>query len=146
MVFRFLLLAVSMLACAGPALADPCKAIPDRGPPPAWARPGYSVTGPARYVADGDSLCVGPSKDPATWVEIRLVDFFAPELAEPGGPSAKGALERLTRGRTVTCTAVRGRSGRAVSYDRLIAVCRLGGASLGELMRRSGVSEGGKGR
>ncbi len=146
MVFRCFLLALSMLACAGPALADPCKAIADRGPPPAWARPGHSVTGPVRYVGDGDSLCVGPSKDPATWVEIRLVDFFAPELAEPGGPAAKAALERLTRGRTVTCTAVRGNSGRAVSYDRLIAVCRLGGVSLGELMRRSGVSEGGNGR
>jgi len=146
MVFRCFLLALSMLACAGPALADPCKAIPDRGPPPAWARPGYSVTGPVRYVGDGDSLCVGPSKDPATWVEIRLADFFAPELAEPGGPAAKGALERLTRGRRVTCTAVRGNGGRAVSYDRLIAVCRLSGVSLGELMRRSGVAEGGKGR
>jgi endonuclease YncB( thermonuclease family) len=146
MSLRCLALALLLLACAAPALADPCKAIPDRGPAPAWARPGYTVAGPVRYVGDGDGLCVGRSADPATWVEIRLADFYAPELREPGGPAAKATLERLTRGRTLTCTAVRGSGGKAVSYDRLIAVCRLGGVSLGDLLRRSGVPEGGNGR
>lgn len=146
MLIRFLPLVLLSLAWASPVLADPCKAIPDRGPAPTWARPGYTVTGPVRYVADGDGLCVGPSSDPATWVEIRLADFYAPELREPGGPAARAVLERLTRGRTLTCTAVRGSGGKVVSYDRLIAVCRLGGVSLGDLMRRSGVAEGGNGR
>ncbi|MBP7703771.1 MAG: nuclease [Caulobacter sp.] len=139
------LLVFFALGWASPALADPCKAIPDRGPAPSWARPDYSVTGPVRYVADGDGLCVGASPDPATWVEIRLADFYAPELREPGGAAAKAMLVRVTRGRIVTCTAVRGR-GRTVTYDRLIAVCRLDGVSLGDLMRRSGIAEGGAGR
>ncbi len=134
------------LAWASPALADPCKAIPDRGPAPIWAKPGYSVTGPVRYIADGDGLCVGASADPETWVEIRLADFYAPELRDPGGAAAKAALERITRGRTLSCVAQRGQGGRVLSYDRLIAVCRLGGVSLGDLMRRSGVAEGGNGR
>ncbi len=136
-------LLLSMAATA--ALADPCKAIPDKGPKPAWAKPGYVVTGPVRYVGDGDSLCVGRTADPRTWVEIRLADFYAPELREPGGARAKAALERITAGRALTCTAVRGDSGRVVSYDRLIAVCRLGDRALAEALRREGVSEGGRG-
>lgn len=37
------------------------------------------------YIADGDSLCVEVSPGPAGWVEVRLADFYAPELSEPGG-------------------------------------------------------------
>lgn len=133
-------------ALAGPALADPCKAIPDKGPPPAWIRPGAVVTGPVRHVGDGDSLCVGRGPAPGDWVEIRLADVYAPELAEPGGRAARETLVRLTQGRTVSCVATRGRGGRVVSYDRMLAVCRIGGDSLGTLMRRAGVQEGGRGR
>lgn len=132
------------LALAGAAHADPCKAIPDKGPAPGWARPGHVVSGPVRYVGDGDSLCVGRAADPASWVEIRLADFNAPELNAPGGRAARAALERLTKGRTLICTAVRGRGGRAVSYDRLIAVCRLSGVSLADRLRAAGVVEGGR--
>lgn len=55
-------------------------------------------------------------------------------------------MQQLTRGQQVTCTAVRGDGGRVVSYDRLIAVCRIRGVSLGDLMRRAGQAEGGRGR
>lgn len=130
---------------AGHALADPCHAIPDKGPAPAWARAGYVVTGKARYIVDGDGLCVGPTGDPASWVEIRLADLYAPELRAPGGAEARAALVRLTDRQTLTCTAVRGDHGRVVSYDRLIATCRIGGRSLAELMRREGVRDGGRG-
>lgn len=143
--FRTVLIATGLLI-ATPALADPCKAIPDLGPAPAWAKPGAVITGPVRYVGDGDSICVSPSADPSTWVEIRLAEFYAPELNEPGGREAKAAMERITRGRTVTCTAVSGNGGRVISYDRLIAVCRIRGVSLGDLMRRVGQREGGRGR
>lgn len=136
-------LVFSLVATA--ALADPCKAIPDKGPKPKWAKPGYVVTGQVRYVGDGDSLCVGPTRNPKTWVEIRLADFYAPELREPGGARAKATLERLTAGRVLTCTAVRGDSGRVVSYDRLIAVCRVDERNLAEMIRREGVTEGGRG-
>lgn len=139
-------LAVLIFAAASPALADPCKAIPDRGPPPSWARAGYTITGAVQYVGDGDSVCVSPSTDPRTWVEIRLADFYAPELSEPGGKPARDAMVRITRGRQVTCRATRGDGGRVVSYDRLVAVCRIGSVSLGDMMRANGVSEGGRGR
>ncbi len=138
------MLPLLLCAGAGSALADPCKAIPDRGPPPAWAKPGVIVSGPVRHVGDGDSLCIGQSADPAAWIEIRLADFYAPELHAPGGREAKAALSTLTDGEILTCTAVR--RGRVVSYDRLVAICRIGGVSLGDRLRRAGVAEGGAGR
>jgi micrococcal nuclease len=123
---------VSGLAFATPALADPCEA----------PLPGQGATfgGQVRYVGDGDSLCVGPTTDPATWVEVRLADFYAPELADPAGEAAKEALQDLALGRSVSCVA-----GRR-SYDRIVAQCRLGGSDIGELLRRRGVREGGRGR
>ena len=134
------------LAWAGHAAADPCKAIPDRGTAPTWAREGFTVTGPVRHVGDGDSICVSPSADPGRWVEIRLADWNAPELSEPGGQRAKAAMERITRGQHVSCTAVRGDGDRVVSYDRLVAVCSIRGVSLRDLMRQQGQREGGRGR
>lgn len=122
------------------ALADPCKAIPDRGPMPAHLAPGVVFEGPVAYVGDGDSLCValGPSRE--DWVEVRVADFYAPELDAPGGREAKRALEKIAMGRTVSCKA-----GKR-SYDRVVARCSLGRTSLGDLMRRAGVAEGGAGR
>lgn len=122
------------------ALADPCKAIPDRGPLPSHLSPGSTFRGPVTYVGDGDSLCVGLGRDPRQWVEVRVADFYAPELNAPGGREAKRALERLVRGKTLACVA-----GRR-SFDRIVADCRLGSASVGDLMRQAGVAEGGAGR
>jgi endonuclease YncB( thermonuclease family) len=117
---------------AGAALADPCEG----------ARPaaGAAFAGRVQYVGDGDSLCVGRSGDPATWIEVRLADFYAPELNGPGGRQAKAALEQIALGQLVQC-----RAGHR-SYDRLVAQCTLGGATLGHLMRQSGMAEGGRGR
>lgn len=129
--------------CAAPALADPCKAIPDQGPAPGWLRPGALVSGPVVYVGDGDSLCVATGadrSDQARWVEIRLADFYAPELHEPGGRAAKDALERTVRGKQIACWVEKR------SWDRAVAQCRLGRKSLGDLMRAAGVKEGGNGR
>ena len=130
MLARFLLTAALLIPTA--ALADPCAA-----PLP---KPGATFSGPVRYVGDGDSLCVGASADPATWIEVRLEDFYAPELHDAGGAQAKAALGAIVRGRNLTCLA-----GRR-SYDRVVARCALNGTSLGELMRRRGVREGGRGR
>lgn len=123
-----------LASVAFPCLAygDPCTA---PLPPP-----GSNFTGQVRYVGDGDSLCVGSSGDPSTWIEVRVADFYAPELHTPDGPRAKAALERIALGRSASCTA-----GRR-SYDRVVAQCTIGGASIGELMRRAGVAEGGRGR
>lgn len=130
------------LAISAPslALADPCKAIPDRGPMPAYLAPGSVFEGPVAYVGDGDSLCVALGPDREDWVEVRVADFYAPELEEPGGREAKQALQDITRGARVSCRA------QKRSYDRVVARCTLGRSSLGDLMRRAGVAEGGAGR
>jgi endonuclease YncB( thermonuclease family) len=135
-----LLTILATLSVAAPAWADPCKAIPDRGAAPSWLRPGATISGPVTYVGDGDSLCVATGQGPAAWVEVRLADFYAPELRAPGGPAAKTALQRLAGGRTVTCRIDH------QTYDRVAATCRLHGRSLGDLLRAAGVREGGNGR
>jgi endonuclease YncB( thermonuclease family) len=129
-----------LTAAPGPAHADPCHYIPDRGPLPAELHKGATFSGPVRYVGDGDSRCVGDSSEPRLWVEVRLADFYAPELHSPGGMAAKAALDRLARNRHAVCTA------GARSYDRVVALCRIDGVSIGDLMRRAGVAEGGKGQ
>lgn len=124
----------------GPAHADPCRAIPDRGPMPTYLAKGRTFSGPVAYVGDGDSLCVARGPDPAQWVEVRLADFYAPELNAPGGREAKRALERIAKGRHAHCTA------QKRSYDRVVARCEIGGVPIGQLMRAQGVPEGGNGR
>ena len=49
----------------------------------------------------------------------------------------------VVRGRVLTCIAVRGRNGRVIIYDRVIASCRLNGRRVGDLLRAAGGREGG---
>ena len=128
-----------LLALAAPALADPCKAIPDRGPLPAYLARGSIFSGPVVYIGDGDSLCVAVASGPENWVEVRVADFYAPELNTPEGKRAKATLERLVKGKRAVCRAEKR------SYDRIVAHCEVGGRSIGELMTASGVAEGGRG-
>jgi micrococcal nuclease len=125
---------------AAPAAADPCKSIPDRGSMPEFLRRGAVFSGPVVYVGDGDGLCVAVGEGPRGWVEVRVADFYAPELSEPGGRAAKATLEHLAMGRRATCVA------RNRSHDRVVARCRINGRDLAEQMRRAGVVEGGRGR
>jgi endonuclease YncB( thermonuclease family) len=131
------------LAIGGPALADPCKAIPDKGVAPGWIKPGVRFTGMVRHVVDGDGFCVGKLQDPSSWIEVRFADFDAPELGTARGREARVALSKIAIGRSVECQVTNGRSGKPVSFDRVIAVCRLGGRSIREALLREGVSEGG---
>jgi endonuclease YncB( thermonuclease family) len=133
---RFWLMAICFAALPAVAWADPCE-----GPLP--RRAGETFSGPVRYIGDGDSLCVGSSSDPSTWIEVRLADFNAPELHAQGGEAAKHALERLAMGQNAQCVATRGRNGRVVSYDRVIATCRIGGRRIGDALRSAGAREGG---
>ncbi len=121
------------LAClwSVPAWADPCEG---RLPPK-----GARFTGVVRYIGDGDSLCVGPERRPDQWIEVRLGDFYAPELHERGGAEAKRLLEQLVMGRVLAC-----RAGRR-SYDRVIGYCTVDGRPLGDLLRARGDVEGGRG-
>lgn len=127
------------LATATTAKADPCKAIPDRGPMPSYLHRGAHFSGPVVYVGDGDSLCVAVGQGPANWVEIRLEDFYAPELHSPDGPAAKAALESVAMGRNAECIA------NHRSYDRVVATCRIGGRSIGDMLKAAGNVEGGNG-
>lgn len=127
---KWTLLTIALLAPTA-AFADPCTA-----PLPA---PGTSFTGSVRYVGDGDSICVGGTRAASTWIEVRVSDFFAPELHTKAGPKAKAAMKRIAMGKTVQCIA-----GRR-SYDRVVARCTLNGTSIGDLMRRERVPEGGRG-
>lgn len=128
--------ALILLALPAAARADPCEG---RLP----SRPGEVFSGVVRYVGDGDSLCVGRTDDPREWIEVRLSDFDAPELNQAGGRAGRDILIRTARGRPITCTATRGRNGRVVSHDRVIATCRLDGRRLGDLLRRQNAPEGG---
>lgn len=108
---------------------------------PAYLVKGKTFSGPVTYVGDGDSLCVAVGGGaPENLVEVRVADFYGPELNAPGGRAAKATLEQIAKGRRAVCTA-----GRR-SYDRVVAVCRIGGVSIGDLMRGAGVEEGGNGR
>jgi micrococcal nuclease len=138
-IIRTLVIA-GLVGLATPALADPCKAIPDRGPLPSYLARGSAFSGPVVYVGDGDSLCVAVASGPENWVEVRVADFYAPELNTPEGKRAKATLERLVKGKRAVCRAEKR------SYDRIVAHCEVGGRSIGQLMRRAGVAEGGRGR
>jgi endonuclease YncB( thermonuclease family) len=133
------LASLAALALSGTAQADPCKAIPDHGPVPAYLQPGRSFSGPVARVLDGDSLCVAVGDGPANWVEVRLSDFYAPESSSPGGPAAKAALERIALGKFATCTA------GPQSYDRVVSACTISGRAIGQMMRAAGIAEGGRG-
>jgi endonuclease YncB( thermonuclease family) len=130
-------LALALAALASAAHADPCKAIPDHGTAPSYLHRGATFSGEVVYVGDGDSLCVAVGSGPEKWVEVRLADFYAPELHAAGGEEAKATLARLTYGRQATCIADH------QSYDRMVAVCRVDGRSIGAMMRAAGVQEGG---
>lgn len=121
---------------ATPALADPCE-----GRLPSLA--GQKFEGLVRYVGDGDSLCVGQVADPRTWIEVRLADFDAPELHAPEGRRAKALLDQVAFGRRARCEVRLGRNGRVISHDRVIALCRVDGRSIGDLLREHHAPEGG---
>lgn len=87
------------------------------------ATPAWAIDGPARVV-DGDTLVIAHER-------IRLQNYNAPELDQPGGPQAKARLEAITRGKTVHC------DGKARDrYARLVARCDVNGLDLGREMRR----------
>jgi len=134
---RVALLTVVFACWPAIALADPCTA-------PLPQHVGDTFSGIVRYVGDGDSLCVGASTNPNTWIEVRLADFNAPELHSPTGLSARAALQRIAMGHQARCVAGGGRRGNLTSYDRVVATCRLDGRRIGDLLREGDAAEGGR--
>jgi hypothetical protein len=131
-------LALALAAIASAAYADPCKAIPDHGAAPSYLHAGATFSGQVIYIGDGDSLCVAVGPGPMQWVEVRVADFYAPELHEHDGEQAKATLSRLAYGRQATCVADH------QSHDRIVATCKIGGQSVGDMMRAASVQEGGR--
>ncbi|CAN5358871.1 hypothetical protein BH09PSE1_BH09PSE1_17080 [soil metagenome] len=91
---KWLLILAGLLLAPTAAHADPCEA---RLP----AREGETFAGIVRYVGDGDSLCLGPSADPATWIGVRLSDFDAPELHSLTGRVDRDRVSGLVHGRVL---------------------------------------------
>jgi endonuclease YncB( thermonuclease family) len=128
------------LALCGHAHADPCEA------PVGSYKAGQTFAGTVAYVVDGDGICVAAGATQRGWVEVRLADFYAPEISTPAGKAAAREMRKIAFGRDVICTVQRGSNGRTYTYDRVIAVCRIDGQSVGDALRRAGVKEGGNGR
>ena len=106
---------------------------------PAYLGFGATFSGPVVDVLDGDSLCVAVGPEPKDWVEVRLADFYAPELSETAGALAKAALKRIALGQTATCVA------GMRTYDRVAARCQVDGRPIGDQMREAKIAEGGRG-
>jgi endonuclease YncB( thermonuclease family) len=129
---------MTVIGFAPLAAADPCEAeLPSRA--------GTEFGGAVRHIIDGDSLCVGPdSGDGSTWIEVRLMDFDAPEAREAGGAQATAILRQMAMDQEIQCLVTRSaRNGSTRSFDRVHAVCRINGVLIGDLMRQAGVEEGG---
>jgi hypothetical protein len=128
------------LALPAAARADDCTAIPDDGTIPAYLSLGRPFAGPVVAVIDGDSLCVAVGERKGDdWVEVRLADFYAPEISSPTGPAARAALQSIAMGKQASCVAGLG------IYDRVAARCQIDGQAIGDLMRTAGIAEGGDG-
>ena len=84
--------------------------------------PALALDGPA-WVVDGDTIVIGRER-------VRIQNFNAPELHQPGGPEAKARMQALTLGKEVHC------DGKARDrYGRLVARCSVNGRDLGQAMR-----------
>jgi micrococcal nuclease len=62
---------------------------------------------------------------------IRLNGLAAPEWDAPGGQEATDAMKALVLGKLVTCDLHGDRT-----YDRCVAICRLKGADISEMLIR----------
>lgn len=58
---------------------------------------GYTVKGKVERVVDGDTLEVVITKK----LKVRLLDCWAPEMKEAGGPESKAFMQNLVEGREV---------------------------------------------
>lgn len=82
----------------------------------------------AAYVIDGDTIAIGSQR-------FRLNGVAAPESYEPGGRAATKWMQQYLAGRVVTCLPNGERS-----YNRLVAICRVGGRDVGAMIIRAGLA------
>lgn len=93
-----------------------------------WTSPAWALDGLARVV-DGDTIVVARER-------VRLRNFDAPELSDPGGPEASQTLAAIIAGRQVHCDPV-----ARDRYGRTVALCQVDGLDLGKAMRAAGVRQ-----
>lgn len=132
---------LALVATSAPAFADTCNApLPKDGDRVMGS--GDRLTGWVTFIIDGDSFCVSttPPATPHSSFEVRLGDFNAPELGEPGGHGAKDALSKLTLGQKVECWL-----DDQDKLNRIVAVCTLCHENIGDLLRAQGVRESSRG-
>jgi len=85
-----------------------------------------TLTGEVTYVRDGDTIELGE-------MAIRLQGLAAPEWNEPGGTEAREAMIELVHHHTVLCELDGTRT-----YDRCVAICRLGGQDVAAVLVQEG--------
>ena len=88
-----------------------------------------TLIGKVTFVRDGDTIEIGP-------IAIRLNGISAPEQRQPYGPEATAFMGWLVMEKEVTCK-LNGERNR----DRLIGICYLDGADIGETIIREGLGE-----
>jgi endonuclease YncB( thermonuclease family) len=135
---RLLTLLLMLIACVmlvlmygGKGFAADACALP---------RAHQTFAGQVVSVHDGDTMRV--QRPGCGSIRVRLGNWDAPELNQPGGRLQRDALTVLAKYRRATCTVVRGRSGYA-SHGRPISKCRVRGRDVGESMARMGFQQGG---
>jgi endonuclease YncB( thermonuclease family) len=87
-----------------------------------------TLIGKVTFVRDGDTIEVGG-------IAIRLNGISAPEQRQPYGPDATAFMGWLVMEKEVTCK-LNGKRNR----DRLIGICYLDGADIGETINREGLA------
>ena len=92
------------------------------------SRPADQLVGAVARVVDGDTLYVGSTN-------IRLEGIAAPEMDEPLGPEARDFLTAFALGKRARCDLTGERS-----FNRQVAVCRIDGRDLGEVMVEAGLA------
>ena len=68
------------------------------------------------------------------------IRFALNNVSTSGIVSNTDLAVQVAFGKRAVCTA------QHRSYDRVVATCRIGGVSIGDLMRGAGIQEGGNGR
>lgn len=121
-----------MKTAASLILAFACIAAITFGAPP---QPGLTITGEVLDVYDGDTLTVEVRQT----MKVRVLNAWAPELRDEGGPEAKAHLQQLIGNKPVTVYIPAGsRLGDSLTFGRVLGHVWAGDTSVAEAMIRAG--------
>ena len=86
------------------------------------------ITGPVRYVVDGDTFDIGETR-------IRLWGVNTPERGKQGYEAATDFLKQLVENATVNCMGM-----YYDRYERTVASCEVEGQDIGKMLVQAGVA------